>query len=158
MHIVVYGGCVPRKSLGAGAVGGRARVVARERRVILLLCVACVAFGRCERCDDVSCLLVVTRGKFVIVTFFYTVSGSIFQARQSKGKKTVRCGTGYDGGKHDWRSYVCSVSRAGTDEVRVGSNTVEDGIRANHHHADGRRRFDGSERYATRDTQSGETE
>ncbi len=50
------------------------------------------------------------------------------------------------------------MSRAGTDEVRVGSNTVEDGIRANHHHADGRRRFDGSERYATRDTQSGETE
>ncbi len=74
MHIVVYGGCVPRKSLGAGAVGGRARVVARERRVILLLFVASVAFGRCERCDDVTCLLVVTRTKFVIVTFFYTVS------------------------------------------------------------------------------------
>ncbi len=75
MHIVVYGGCVPRKSLGAGAVGGRARVVARERRVILLLFVASVAFGRCERCDDVTCLLVVTRTKFVIVTFFYTLSG-----------------------------------------------------------------------------------
>ena len=77
MHIVVYGGCVPRKSLGAGAVGGRARVVARERRVILLLfvaSVASVAFGRCERCDDVTCLLVVTRTKFVIVTFFYTLS------------------------------------------------------------------------------------
>jgi hypothetical protein len=74
VHIVVYGGCVPRKSLGAGAVGGRARVVARERRVILLLFVASVAFGRCERCDDVTCLLVVTRTKFVIVTFFYTVS------------------------------------------------------------------------------------
>jgi hypothetical protein len=59
---------------GAGAVGGRARVVARERRVILLLFVASVAFGRCERCDDVTCLLVVTRTKFVIVTFFYTVS------------------------------------------------------------------------------------
>jgi hypothetical protein len=36
--------------------------------------VASVAFGRCERCDDVTCLLVVTRTKFVIVTFFYTVS------------------------------------------------------------------------------------
>ncbi len=78
---------------------------------------------------------------------------------QSKGKKTVRCCTGLDGAKRDWRLYVCSVSRAGTDEVRVGSNTVEDGFRANHHHhADGRRRFDGSGRYATRDTQSDETE
>lgn len=78
MHIVVYGGCVPRKSLGAGAVGGRARVVARERRVILLLFVASVAFGRCgrcERCDDVTCLLVVTRTKFVIVTFFLPLAG-----------------------------------------------------------------------------------
>ncbi len=87
MHIVVYGGCVPRKSLGAGAVGGRARVVARERRVILLLFVASVAFGRCERCDDVTCLLVVTRTKFVIVTFFYTVSGSIFRFRQGSRKE-----------------------------------------------------------------------
>ena len=87
MHIVVYGGCVPRKSLGAGAVGGRAWVVARERRVILLLFVASVAFGRCERCDDVTCLLVVTRTKFVIVTFFYTVSGSIFRQGSRKERK-----------------------------------------------------------------------
>ena len=87
MHIVVYGGCVPRKSLGAGAVGGRARVVAREGRVILLLFVASVAFGRCERCDDVTCLLVVTRTKFVIVTFFYTVSGSIFRQGSRKERK-----------------------------------------------------------------------
>ena len=50
------------------------------------------------------------------------------------------------------------MSRAGTDVVRVGSNTVDDGFRASHHHADGRRRFDGSGRYATRDTQSDETE
>ena len=94
MHIVVYGGCVPRKSLGAGAVGGRARVVARERRVILLLFVASVAFGRCERCDDVTCLLVVTRTKFVIVTFFYTLSERASRWAETWGICRATCMSG----------------------------------------------------------------